>query len=972
LIQPNAPVIYSITGAVGNAGSGLIRLVGAKRVTIDGRFSGTGRYLRFINRQQAGVTLLLHQEAQKDTIRNCIVEGVNNTFGIIQFGGSTVSDGIGNDSNAIIGCLIRDTLGTLATHNIANTSISCSGTIGRENDRIAILDNEMVNFGVNAINMTSSGTGNFWNISNNKIYQTITKNNLMQIVLVQGGSGHTIINNSIGGSAINRSGAAFRSTAGIIAIDITSAVGTNFPIMVSGNVISNLGVTGTTTGVSALRMAGGNLIISNNTIGGGMMPHDTIMNCYDGAIHIIGGASALVDNNLISHMNYYRASLNRNTGIHIVTSTASPLTVQRNTIQNISGNQTGTGTTSFRPAGITVTLAPVTGLTITQNTIRNIRNFNTSAGAYLASGIFYAGGASTTPIITQNRIRNIGAVGTGTGASAPEVSGICILSATNAVVANNQISLGDSALNQSRVYGIFDGTGGSNTYAYNSIFINGHTSAGVNHSSGFHRSTTTSSINFRNNLIYNKRTTSGTGFAYAISSASSSNFAGANFNYNMFILNDTARLLELPSGTSIGWSAMNNLYPSTYNTNWAERSSIVAPHAIFIDTLNGNLGIDSSSSAAWYVNGKGIRIQNLSGDFNNVTNVRSTEINSGATDIGSVEFTPTSMPPIAHADKAPAANDSTRFYFASKLVAKAVWGSSGTLPSVVNLRYYSGTNPVNTPTGSTFANAYYDLQALGGSGYNHNLTLMLDSAVMGSIASVNRTQIANYQGALSNWTRYANTIPSGNNGYFKAFGLTNGGAFTFTDSAFNPLPVSLNYFTAKVSGNDVLLNWQTASEKNNRGFYIERSADGKFFNEFDFVFGKGNSNILCDYSNTDINPFTNSSILYYRLKQVDFDGNYSYSKSMMVRLDNKTLNAPIIYPNPVLTDMYVELNSPSKANVSVQLIDIHGKEVYNQLIQVNDGINKIIVPEIATLHAGVYLAKIVVDGEVYTMKVIKQ
>jgi hypothetical protein len=970
LIQPNAPVLYSIFGSVGSVGSGLIRLAGAKRVTIDGRYSGAGRYLRFINRQLAGATLLFYEEARRDTIRNCIVEGVNNTSGIIQFGGSSIANGFGNDSNAIIACLIRDTAGTQSTHNLANTSIYCSGTVGRENDRITITDNEIVNFGLNAVNIASSGTGNFWNISNNKIYQTITKNYLMQVILIQGGSGHIISNNSIGGAAMNRGGAALRSSAGIIAIDITSGVGTTFPIIVSSNTISNLAATGTLVGVSGVRMAGGNVNIVRNIIGGGVMPFDTIMNCFNGAINIIGGVSALIDSNTISHIYYYRASLDRTAGINIATTTTSPLNVRRNIIQNISGNNTATGTSSFRPSGVTVTSAPTAGLTITQNTIRNIFNFNQGTDAYLASGIFYSGGSTTNPVITQNRIRNIGALGVGVGSLAPEVSGICIVSASNAIVANNQISLGDSALSQSRVYAILDGSIGNNLYAYNSIFITGFNSSGGNHSAGLLRSST-AKINFRNNLIFNKRASLGTGFTYAVSSASSSNFSASDISYNMFFVRDTARLLELPSGTSVGWSAMNNLYSASYNTNWAERTSFISPHTIFVDTLNGNLSIDTSSPAAWYVNGKGIRIPSISGDFNNASGVRSTAITTGATDIGSVEFSPTSLPPLAYTDKLPSANDSTRFYFASKIIAKAVWSNSGTLPALVNLRYYSGVNPANTPVSSTFSNAYYDIQTIGGSGYNYNLSLMNDSAILGSLTSINRAQIANYQNSSSNWIRYTNTTVSGNNGFLNAPIMTNIGVFTFTDSAVNPLLVSFSYFKAKVLGDDVILNWQTFSEKNNKGFYLERSTDGLVFNEFDFVLGKSNSSVLTNYISTDRSPFSRSRFLYYRLKQVDFDGNYQFSRVAMVHLD-KTVKDITIYPNPVLTSMFVEINSSTRTNLSIQLIDVQGKELFSQFIKVEEGLNRILIPETIGLKTGIYFAKIIVDENVYQMKLVKE
>jgi hypothetical protein len=619
--------------------------------------------------------------------------------------------------------------------------------------------------------------------------------------------------------------------------------------------------------------------------------------------------------------------------------------------------------------GIIVTSDPA-NISITGNTIRNIQNTNTGTAAYIVSGIAYNGGAATNPIITQNRIRNIGAVGTGAGTAAPEVTGIHMMSATNAIVANNQISLGDSAINQSRVYGIYDVTTGANTYAYNSIHVNGITSTGVNHSTGFLRTTTTSTINFRNNLVYNNRTTGGTGFNYAVSSTSNVGVVGANIEYNMFFVNDTARLAELPAGVGNGWSALNTFYPGSYNTNWAERTINVSPQSLFIDTLSGNLGINVSSPNAWYVNGKGIRIPTISGSFTDATGVRSTSITSGATDIGSVEFTPTSTPPIAFADKLPAANDSTQYFFASRMVAKAVWGNTGTLPSNMDVQYYSGTNPANVIIGSSFMNAYYDIQPLGGAGFTYNLTLMQDSATHRNITSVNNMQIARYSGF--DWSRNTSSVALGNTGFVSAPAFTQGGIFTLTDFNSNPLPVAILSFTAHVVANDVELNWSTASEVNNYGFFIERSSDSKSFEEVGFEKGKGNSSAIAKYHSIDANPFGSNEILYYRLRQVDLNGDISYSAIVSVNKFARTLQSVTVFPNPVIDVLHIEYINATAGTTTIKIFDMNGREVAQQSFQNTARQNKITIEETAQLKSGVYLVKIESVGETQIVKLIKQ
>lgn len=964
-IEPNAPIVRNITGSV--AGIGLIRLSGADRVRIDGSVSGSGRFLRFMNRTLNGSTLNLLDDADNDTIANCIIEGVNNTVGMLNFQGSSKVGGTGNDSNAVIGCLFRDTLGNITPNGMPNTCMFSQGALS--NDFNTFDNNELVNFGFNGINLSTT-SGNNWRITNNKVYQTLTRNAAMVIFQIDGGSGHTITGNSIGGSAVDRSGPAFQTTSQLVAISLASSVTTTSPITISNNIISNMAIAGTgTNGFFGIRVSGGSVLIAGNTIGGNMMPYDTIKNNYDnGAINILGGSSITIENNLISNMAYYGGGLVRNAGITITTTAPGFLTIRNNTIHTITGNSTGTGTSAFRNVGIIVTSAPTSGMTIIGNTIRNIQNTNTGTAAYAVSGITYSG-ASAPVIIAQNRIRNIGAVGTGTGTSSPEVHGIHLTNGINMLIANNQISLGDSALNQSRVYGIFDGTTATNMHAYNSIFINGNTTAGANNSTGFHRSTT-STINFRNNLIYNNRTTAGTGFSYAVSSATATGVSGANIQYNMFFVPDTARIAELPSGVGNSWTALNGFYPGSYNTNWAERTVNVPAQTLFIDTLLGNLGIDLASPNAWYVNGKGIPMSNINNDFLNGT--RSNTILGGATDIGSVEFTPTSIPPLAMADKLPAPNDSTQYFFASRMIAKAVWGSGGSLPASIDVRYHSGINPANTIAGSTFINGFYDLQATGGSGYSYNLTLMQDSALFRNVSSASNLQVARYAGNGTNWARFTNSVVLGNTGFVVANGLTQDGIYTFTDQNNNPLPVALMSFTANLVANDVLLNWSTASEINNYGFFIERSIDGKLFEEVGFEKGKENSATVVKYSSLDINPFGSNAVLYYRLRQVDMNGNISYSAVVTVRKSAQTLQSITVFPNPVINALNIEYVNATAGNTTIKIFDINGREVAQRNVQSAAGQNKITIDETSQLNPGIYLVKIESDGDTQIVKLIKQ
>jgi len=962
-IVPNAAVLRSLTGSFATANSAIIRLDGADRVKIDGSFLGSGKFIRIMNRVQGAATINLLNDADNDTITSCIIEGINNTVGMLNFFGTNKVGGTGNDSNAVIGCILKDTTGTISTSNIPNTGMFSQGTNGFGNDFNTFNNNEIINFGFNGVNLSTT-SGDFWNITNNKFYQTITKNNTMVIVQVNGGTGHNISGNSFGGSAPDRSGNAFVSSASITGIAIATTVNTSSPFTINNNTFSNIAATGTTNFLKCVLIAGGTVNVTNNVFGGGVNAYDTLRNAGDGAIVELTGGNANVSNNLLSEYRYYAGStVYRHIGIY---TTGGTHNIIGNTIRNIEGNNATATLGLYTLSGIY--LNGGTNHILRGNTISNIRNINTGTAAYLATGVMVV--SATTSTIERNRIFNISAIGGGAGTSSPQVIGI-YTSSTGHTYLNNQISIGSNTTLETRVSAIRNvTTTGTSDYFYNSIYVGGQTSGGANNSFGVER-TAAGTVNLMNNIIYNGRTTLGTGFNYPISSTNTIN--AVNLVYNLLIANDTSRIALL-GGVAQGWAALNTLYTTTYNTNWAERASNVLANNLFIDTLVGNLGIVTSNPEAWYANGKGERITTVSGDFNNNTGVRSTTISGGAVDIGSVEFTPTSTPSIAFADKTPAANDSTQFFFGSRMVAKAVWGSAGTLPSNVDLRYYSGVNPSNTIANSTFMNAYWDMQATGGSGYSYNLTLMQDSAVHGTIGDLANLQVAKYAGTSTNWSKITATTVNNITGFMNANSSNTMGIFTGTNGVSNSLPVKLIALTASAKNNNVLVSWTTASEENNKGFEVESSIDGNSFKMIGFVKGAINSNRLSNYNLVDANAFVNnaSNIIYYRLKQLDMDGKFTYSKVVSVNNnDNKAENVFEVFPNPFNTEFNIEVNATEAGNATVETIDLQGKVLVSKNFNTVNGLNTLNMTDLPSLNAGIYVVKVTVNGQTFVHKLVK-
>jgi hypothetical protein len=180
-----------------------------------------------------------------------------------------------------------------------------------------------------------------------------------------------------------------------------------------------------------------------------------------------------------------------------------------------------------------------------------------------------------------------------------------------------------------------------------------------------------------------------------------------------------------------------------------------------------------------------------------------------------------------------------------------------------------------------------------------------------------------------NWNRIiAATNVSGNNPRnFAATGITSFSQWTVADDS-SPLPVELTSFTAKVNSQVVILNWQTATEINNYGFNVERnSIPSSDWETIGFVDGHGNSNSIKEYSFADRN--TSAGDYSYRLKQIDIDGEYSYSNILNIKLDNMPTEFALYqnYPNPFNPSTRIDYSLKSDASVKVELYSIIGEKV---------------------------------------------
>jgi hypothetical protein len=159
-----------------------------------------------------------------------------------------------------------------------------------------------------------------------------------------------------------------------------------------------------------------------------------------------------------------------------------------------------------------------------------------------------------------------------------------------------------------------------------------------------------------------------------------------------------------------------------------------------------------------------------------------------------------------------------------------------------------------------------------------------------------------------------------------------------------PTPVTLLDFKAAKNASEVDIKWQTATEINNDYFIVEKSKNGIDFTSIGRTRGAGNSNTVQEYFMTDHTPL--SGISYYHLKQVDYDGKFSYSKIVAVKNEDPEIS---IYPNPSSSSFNIKIPN-DKEPYSLEVRDAKGSLVYQRAEDSSD-----FSIEISGLSKGVYI-----------------
>lgn len=189
-----------------------------------------------------------------------------------------------------------------------------------------------------------------------------------------------------------------------------------------------------------------------------------------------------------------------------------------------------------------------------------------------------------------------------------------------------------------------------------------------------------------------------------------------------------------------------------------------------------------------------------------------------------------------------------------------------------------------------------------------------------------------------------------------AAGLSNPGCtylneYTLIVNSCGQLPVTLTSFTGKYSNGVSTLDWQTSQELNSDHFELFKSSDGQDFSLVATIKSAGLSNVIKNYSYQDNSPNTGSNV-YYRLKQVDVDGKYTFSSIVKLTLGLST--SVVVYPNPFNNDFTVSFSANKTAPATLKLMNSTGQLVFLKTITVNKGNNSILVNNLPSIKPGIY------------------
>ena len=741
----NTAVVKQIKNQT-NISKPLITFQNVRNITLDGSVNGSGRYLHFIsghtNRTFTLPALSVYGGGKGLVIRNSIFEsnGTTNNGESVNF--------YGNDLDTL---LIENNLfkniesSTNATVGLPNTGLVLSVF---KSQRIIIRKNEFTNFGQAGllINQSIFNPSGEILVDSNHCYfnSSIEPINGRTCLDIETNIKSTITNNFIGGSQPYCGGNPWTynlqatSSSGFTGILVSGPL--YIPSSVQNNTIQNIRILNWGTNFSGIHASGGSVNIGTEqpNLIGSLAGDSSIVNKYN-----IKGISAYIaiysndtpyvriENNIVAGMTAPYLE-----GINLETRRGA---VKNNLVQNLHASGTTLAIPGFK--GIRVWLE--NGVIEGNRVLNLVATQVTDPGWVYGMDLATTGPVSNRILISRNKISGLQSYWNGPFAGGQSIIGLRHQFGQY-TLQNNEINITNGSLtNPVDIKGILmEGSTASvfqSKIYYNTIRIGGSSTSNANTYAVLFTGGSPVQF-FRNNLLYNERT-GGTGKHLAIADLSLlSNplvFIPRSGNNNLYIVSDTNYVNEYHTTGVVNIRQWRNLTQSD-TASYAARVADVPVDSLFVSPTTGDLNINTASPKSWYVNGKGLPVDAISGDYDTPAGERSTSIAGGATDIGADEFNTNTAPPILIVSGNRIPGGTENFIVNGRVIASITWGNTGTLPTLGQPLFYSGVWPNDTTNNGTvhfarFMNAFWSIPATGGSNYSYSITFNYDSSMLGKV-----------------------------------------------------------------------------------------------------------------------------------------------------------------------------------------------------------------------------------------------
>ncbi|KAA9331527.1 T9SS type A sorting domain-containing protein [Hymenobacter busanensis] len=277
---------------------------------------------------------------------------------------------------------------------------------------------------------------------------------------------------------------------------------------------------------------------------------------------------------------------------------------------------------------------------------------------------------------------------------------------------------------------------------------------------------------------------------------------------------------------------------------------------------------------------------------------------------------------------------------------------------------------LNGTNNSQSVKRYFDIRPATSTGLNVNMAFRYFAAELNGISESNLMLFRSTSGVAGPWQPQGYSTRDAATNTLTKTGVTAFSIWTLGSSVL-PLPVELSAFTAERRNSAVQLKWTTAQEKNNDHFDVERSLDGKSFAALGQVAGSGSSSTPREYAWTDSHLPT-ASVLYYRLRQVDFDGKSTVSEVRTVVLaESADLLVASAMPNPFDSRLGLAVTAPVAAPAKLALTDALGRPVLHHSATLPAGYSEVELPGVARLAPGVYFLRLQQGRMQRVVKVVK-